>query len=580
MVKNILAAGVLAVCCAVVPASNADAAGSAVSALPADALMLVKVTKLKETYDKLMASPPGQLIHKGEFKELLDRLKEEFEKARAQVRAELDVDLWEALQLIEGELLFFLGNATETYRSFKAISEAEGDENKDGKMTDGFESLPFLVIGDAETGSPKLKEVLGKLKSYIGDKGALVESADFHGGQITTIRNKGGAGHGYVGEKDSRFVVGFNRKLVEQTMVNLGGATASGLSTNAIYQATHREVKGGSSDFFAYLNVKQVIDAVGPAIAGEMPAAMIWEQARGLLFGNSLNSLGMAGALDKDGMRQTTFVHNDGASDGILGWFKGATFPSTPPSVVPAEAGTFSTIAFNAANFGNFVRSVAQIGAMFQGGGGGEKPDVNAMAKAFIGVELDEFLRALGSRLHFFGSAVAPSPDNPFGDQTIAIELSDEGTMKTVVETLKNFAPFEDKEYLGSTIYRTGESGPAFSVTNRMFVVSFAPGGIEKLIRRMGAASTSLGDSTDYKRLAASVPSSVSVLSYMDSKYVGNYLDGIVEMVMNEAPEEIPQEAFLFLTALGRTLGASIGFGTWLQSGMYFESLLKFQAGN
>jgi hypothetical protein len=580
--KNLFAVGILTVCFSVLSGGSAHAIGSAVSALPADATLVVKFTKLKETYDKLMASPPGQLIQKGEFKDLLDKVREEFEKARAQVKAELDIDLWEALQLIEGELLFFLGNASETFQSFKTISEAESEGDDAKRMTEGLESLPFLVIADAESAGPKLKKIVDALTKYAGEKGAQVESAEFHGGDITAIR-KTGAGHGYLGKKDSRFIFGFNRKLVEQTLVNLGSTTGGdGLTGNAVYQTTYREAKGGSSDVFAYLNMKQIADAVGPAIAGEMPAAMIWESLRGLLLGNSLNSFGIGGALSKDGLRQTTFVHNEGASDGIFGWFKGTAFPSTPPSLIPSEAGTFSTLAFNGNNFGNFVRNIAQLFAMFQGGGpGAPSPDVNALAKSFIGVELDELLRAIGGRIHFFGSATA-DPENPLAGQTIAIELSDENTIKTVVETLKNFAPgvLEDKEYMGSTIHRAGEGGPALSVTHRMFVLSFAPGGIEKLIRRMGTESaSSLADSAEYKRMAASIPSSVTLLNYTDSKYMGQSLGNLVDMVMTKAPEEIPEEAFLFLAALGRTLGASIGFGTWVPTGLYFESVLQFQAG-
>ena len=70
----------------------------------------------------------------------------------------------------------------------------------------------------------------------------------------------------------------------------------------------------------------------------------------------------------------------------------------------------------------------------------------------------------------------------------------------------------------------------------------------------------------------------VSALSYSDSNYFGDYVKNMAGMIMDNAPDDVPEEAVLLLTALGSTMGASIGFGAWVDTGFYTESKLLFQA--
>jgi len=560
---------------------------SALLTFPGDATLVLQVKDTSQLVDKIQKSPPFQLKDHGDFAELMAKANEQLAEIQNEVRAELDIDIWETLASIQGEVLVLLGEPSTLLGSVKAIGEAldrENDTSLDAEgraqvqkaASAGFESLPFLVVADGANEFGKLKAVLEKVKGYLAKKGAKVEVTKFHGGEVNALL-KEDAGHFYVGELGTRLLLGFNRKLIEQTMVHLSEGTQGGITSNAIFQRTRQHAKGDSSDFFVYLNVRGVTAAVGPLLGPGMEG-MIWESVNGLIFGNSLNSLGLGGAIGEKNLRHTLFVDNDGASDGILGWFKGGEFPAEPPTLVPDDSATFSSVAFNGGNFTNFVNGVLQIVSSFQG----QKPeDMKAMAKQFIGADVDDILRSLGSRIHFFGTATAPGGvENPFGDQTIVFELKEDGPLKTVLETVSVMAQLTTKEYLGRTLYQAPSSaGSAVSlcVTDQKFLLAFAEGALEKVVRRLGKDVAGIGEKPEFKSLAAGLPAQVSALSYTDSTYFGDYLSNMAAMVMENAPDQVPQELFLLMTAVGRTLGSSIGFGQWNETGMYTESTLQFQ---
>ena len=371
--------------------------------------------------------------------------------------------------------------------------------------------------------------------------------------------------------------------MLEQTIVNVSNGSTGGLTSKPLYQATLKATEGDQSDIYLYADIKQVTDAVGTALGPGLPA-MIWTPVKELLFGNTLNCAGVGAFLKKDGIRQTVFVHNEGASDGILGWFKGASFSSTPAKLIPAGVETFSTIAFNAENFGKFIRGVLQIAMSMQGGAGA---DIDQTVEQMLGMKLDDLLRAFGSRIHTFGTSKQVK-DNPLGDQTIVLELKNEEPVKRLLETanLMTNGALEPRKYLDRDVFSItamGEDGPALCVTDRLFVVSFTGGSLEKLIGRLGKETDTIKDFDGYKKIAAGLPSSVDMLGYSDESYLANSMANVAETVRDQAASSgfdlggSEEQVFLLLAALGKTLGSTIAYGVWKDAGLFYDSTVYYR---
>jgi hypothetical protein len=330
---------------------------------------------------------------------------------------------------------------------------------------------------------------------------------------------------------------------------------------------------------FVYLDIKQVTNAVGVAL-GPGPQVFIWETVKGLLLGTSLNSLAIGGFLNEGGLRETMFVHNGGASDGILGWFKGEPFSSSPASVIPAEAATFTSVGINSTNLGTSIRGLIKLAMSFQGQ---QTDDVDSWVKTQIGIDLGDVFRGLGGRFHLFSTGTVANLENPFEDQNFVLELKDEAPFRQLINKAAEMSGggWQPKKYLERDIYSVGgspqEGGPSFCIADRFFLFAGAVEKVEKLIRRLGKDAQGVGENEEYKKMAGSIPQKVNLLSFSNSKYLATYLESITEVLKDSVNDEVPEEVFLLLTAVGKTLGASIGYGVWQDAGLYFESTITYQ---
>jgi hypothetical protein len=554
------------------------ASRSVLPALPGDATLIARVRDVSDLVEKVKKSPLYRLKEKPEFADLVKKIEAAFEGARGKVRAELDIDLMELLTSIEGEIVLYAGNAWTLFQSFQTI-ERGPDANA------AFESLPLVLAVDAQGASGKLKGLLAKVWEYGRKEGAKIEHQDFHNGVITVLTNPdaadGGPEHLYLAEHGTKFLFGASRKLLEATVANLDSGKGGGLDANAVFQKTQGATEGEASDLSLYVDLKQITDAVdkGVASAGGFQS-MIWSSVKNIVFGKSLNSVGLAGFFDERGIRQTLFVHNAGASDGLLGWFKGAPFSSTPAAVIPPEVATFSTLAFNGPNFAVAVRQLIKLGLSFQGGGDSADPD--AQVEAMLGIKLEDIFRGLGSRIHAFGFGEGPNLENPLGDQTFVLELQDEAPFKQLLgHPLLASGALQSRKYMERDIFSPAGvaegAGPAFCISDRMLIVSLDGKSVEKTLRRAGKEGPGLGDQEGYKKIAAIVPPKVAFLGYSDEGYIAKTFGSVSEMIRESAAAEVPEDVFLLLAAVGKFLGATIAYGAWQDAGLFYDSRMLYR---
>lgn len=560
------------------PSTTVVKGASVLASCPGDATLVVRIRDMASLTTKLKGSPLYKILEQKEFADSVAKLKAQLEEGRAAFRAETGVDIWELLSTVQGEAVLYVGGASQLVSVFQGMST--------GNLTPAkaFETLPVFLAVDSGSEKEKLGGFLDTLRKLGREKGAKIEIADFHGGKITTVSNPEGADddgpeHLYLAEHGTRLLFGTSKKLVEQTVVNLnGGGVASNILNDPLYRATLTKTDGGEGDVYAFINTKAVIESVGGLLPPGMGPA-IWFNVKDVLFGKSLNNIGLSASILPDGLRQTAFVHNNGASDGIVGWFKGDKFSSTPEKMIPETAGTFSSVGFNATNFGKFVRAAVKMAMSFQAPG--QDVDVDQMVQGMLGIRLEDLIRGFGSKIHMFGSAEGVSAENPLGDQSIVLELKDEGPLKQLIERANQMAggALSPKQYLNRDIFEVspGEDGPAFSVTDRKFVMSFAGGGVEKIIRRLGKDEKGLKDSAELKQLLTTVPAQVDMIAYSSSDYMAQSISGATSTLSELGSDEIPPELAEFLEAVGKKLGASIGYGLWGDQGLLYDAKVYYR---
>ena len=72
----------------------------------------------------------------------------------------------------------------------------------------------------------------------------------------------------------------------------------------------------------------------------ENPFGFVWTGVRDALFGASLNNFAATYSLEEGGLRGRGFLHNSGASDGVVGWYVDEVeFYSCSDETPPSDCG-------------------------------------------------------------------------------------------------------------------------------------------------------------------------------------------------------------------------------------------------
>ena len=293
-------------------------APSVVKSLPSATSLLLRVPSVSRLVRKIERSPVAEIAKRDDFAEMFTQFKDMLEQGRQEAIAETKVDPVAMLEAIQGELVITLGDVTPLIQLAGGMLVGEEPE-----ITS--EMVPFMISVDTGAGFPTFKENLQSLFAFIIREGASLKTDKFHGGRITTLTPPEGEEEIeaiYVGEHGTRFLFGTSKKTIEQTMVGLGGGDVdSPLPKDKMFRTTNR-LAGKGSDLFVYVNLRPTLTAINEIMAAN-PFGLYWKAAEEIIFGQSFNNFAIGYDLENEGMRGRMFVHNEGAEDGLLGWFKG-----------------------------------------------------------------------------------------------------------------------------------------------------------------------------------------------------------------------------------------------------------------
>jgi hypothetical protein len=556
---------------------------SVVKVLRKETALLVHAPNITSLLQKIEASPIYQLKNQPEFAKLFATFKDGIEAFRSEAKNEANVDPIEMLEAIKGEVVITFGDVGPLIAALsESILNMEEPDLK-GDM------IPFLVAVDTGSGRAEFKKNLYALLAFAVKEGVGVKTDKFHGGKNTTLSPPEGSSSGpeglYLGELGTKYFFSVSKKFLEKTMVDLSKDAVEGtLAKTPEFRASHEFACKGS-DFFVFVNLKPILKAVDQAMSAN-PFVFVWQTISEILFGKSLNNIAISYTLEKDAIRLRSFVHNGGADDGILGWFKSKPFSPVPPTIVPDDSLSYATTGLNGEAIGASVRKILELVQSFAALSG-EVVDIEQMFEENVGVKFSTFLKSIGNRLHFFAGDM-PSAANPVGDYSIILELKDDAVWKKLIDKGLEMTggALQPKKYMGRDIFTAGAAAdglggmdPALCVTDKMLLFSLSPKAIEKVIRRIGKDVPGIGDKPEFKKLASDLPSKVTSVTFTSKEYSESSMKVLEEMMSSGIlpTDELPPGLIEFVLAISKTMGDAVGYSTWNDSGYFSESVAPYR---
>jgi hypothetical protein len=564
-------------------AEGMGALGGTLASLPQGTSLVVQFTGVKPFLDKLDRSPLGRLRDHPELKSVLRQFEQELSDRMQEAELQLGFDPMDLLRCFEGEVLVAIGELSPMASQLgSALSLGQAPE-----MTP--ESIPVVLAADALSRGDEVAEYLEKLFTFAEKEGALRETLSVGSGKLTILQDKAeendasSAGDSsppmrlYFGRSGSRFYWGLNRAYVEACMG--GGSGGSKLVNSPVFRTCQNLT--GSGDVFFFLDVKQLTTAVNGALSATF-FSFYWQKVESLLFGKSLNAAAGSYSVDDRGVKSTFFVHNGGASDGLLGIFRGTPFPPTPPGFVPKTAKIYSASVMDATKLGDTIRGVFEVAMSLQAPGA----DLDSLFEQNVGVPFKDLIGAFGDRLHYFGETL--DAENPFASLNYLMELRDAGPLRRIVEKMTGdpAMSLQVEKYKGSDLMAIplGPAGSvAVAVSDKMLIVA----GGDALARQVvdGLRTDSVGgdagtggvrDAALKEQVASIAPAQVSMLTLSSDDYVETYFETISSSLGDSVPPDAAP-VLSVLSALGSVLGSSVGYGQWNDSGLYGETVVLFR---
>ena len=565
-------------------------------ALPKDTLLLLHVPNAGSLVEKGKRSPFYKLKDHPEVKGLISRFASEIDKATAGAKEKVGIDPLELLGSFQGEVTLAFGSLKDLADELQqALSMGREPSPKP-------ESLPLLLAGDAGGNSGKVKEQLTKLYSFLEKEGGKKTESEFRGGRIIVFKggdskddaskgkdNKGKGkdddgdedekGQGKddmticVGELGNHVFLSPSRKFIEECMSGVATPRSESLVDNALYGAAVKTLPQGADALF-YLDIKQLTTAVGRALSSSF-VGFYWQKVESLILGKSLNNVAASLHLDEKQVREAFFIHNGGASDGLVGLLKGDAFPPSPPAFMPEKSHTFASVAFNAATLEKLLREVAEVAMTFQAGAGS---DVDAMFEQQVGVKLKDLFASLGKRFHIFAQD-APG-GSAFQGIDVAVELKEDGPVRQILQknAQGDSAAISVTKYKEKDIFslNPGAGGASITLAEKHLLVSQSVERIQNMVDRLptgGGKPAAVVE--EYGRMAKGIPPSVSLLYFVSEAAMKSQIRTIADQIPTDSEEEAKQVRAA-MNAISDILGAQVTFGAWKDTGLYVEEVYSF----
>ena len=214
----------------------------------------------------------------------------------------------------------------------------------------------------------------------------------------------------------------------------------------------------------------------------------------------------------------------------------------------------------------------------------GQEANPREMFEEMMGFKISDLLSSIGNRVHTFGSGQAAGIENPLGDTTIVVELSNDTPWKNLINKAIELSggAIEPKKYMGRDVFIMGDgfSGPApgVCITDKMFIFSSEGENVQKVIRRIGKDSPGLAQNEEFKKAVSKLPAKVTAISFQSASVASGYMEAIEQALQfSPAGDSIPPEGMRILGSFLNLMGTSASYSTWGEKGLYAESTTLFK---
>lgn len=570
---------------------------SALEALPEETTILLRLRNASDLLQKLKKSPLSTVGENPSFKKFIENITKKIEEELADARKKLGFNPMDLSSQVEGEVVLAVGGLDKIAAAIAAEMNRGGGGPPDVSPGD----LPVLMVADAGGSASKLRESIGKIYEAAQKEGARKEEEDFRGGKITTLtsakkdkdndkdKNKEnnpapqeGLEKLFIGELGSTFLVSINRPFLEATMAGMSGAAMPSIGKNADFMATHNRLET-DSDVLLFLNVKAVADAIRKNMQGNPMAPLIWNFIEGKFLGRGLKNFGISGSVREDGIYSISFVNNGGAKEGLLGLLNGPSFAASEGmGEVPEDIDYYSSFSVDMPGIYALIKDIATM-AMSLSGNAQPGMDLEQYVEMNFQIKLKEVVAALGSKLSYYGRFNKDAPAGPLdpfsslGSFLFSLELKSEEPIRDLISkvAILSGGGLQSEKYLERDVFKlspTAQNGPVLALSNKLLVMGMSDP-VKELIRRQGKSAKSLADNPGFQTAAKKVPGQVTAVSYTSEGYTKHSFDMFKALdVERELGFPLPD-----FEVIGSAFGASIGYGAWVENGLFFKSLVLFR---
>jgi hypothetical protein len=494
------------------PAVAADAVPAA-RRLPSNTfvhLTIPSVDELKKRWDESAIAEIREDRALADFREDIEALLEE---ASARVKEHVGLTLEELLEIPSGEFAI-------------AVSQLPGQK---------FGAVGFLEFGDSED---KVDRLLDQAAQALERKDAERRVEEFEGTRIVvyTLASEDAA-EGEEGAepkelayfvKDTTLVAGNGLPVLQEVLERWDGESNETLAADNVYNyiVQQTETRGRPALLRWYLNPIDLMRAVVMAGAQGNPQVAM---AFGFLPALGLDKFkAVGGGLDMaTGEFESvsrTLLYVDQPPTGLLNVFQ---FPATdlsPPRWVPAAASTYFALNWDVAGA---YRAVGALVDTFQGPGAFDQM-VEGLSQQGPGIHVKrDIIDLMTGKVHVYSTppketvADDGEVEVPIENFLVAIGVKDAQKARDLLKTLSESADVETRQFQGETIYEmaspaglgNAEATFGLAVARDSLLATNNVTVLEQMLRE-GRGGTSLGDSTEYKRVARHFPAKTSMLSF------------------------------------------------------------------
>ncbi|MSR41915.1 MAG: hypothetical protein EXS10_08465 [Phycisphaerales bacterium] len=459
---------------------------------PKNSFVIVGIADLPATVDRFAATSLGHMWSAPEFKEHVDKLKSAWdaavkERAVAGGFEAADVTWPKSAGLcVAGELdeetglevpvtMFFVDWADDGEKSTKwlesALADAEKTAKEDGKTTtyEEIRGRHVLVVTDAE------EEVAPE-----GDTGM---QDDF---------SPPAFGAGAFDFKTNHYAIDKGRVLYASTAVGMGDLLtkidAANTATDAVSSnpafAGALELAGGEGDGYVVV----LLENLG-SIASGSPELAIAQPFLKQIFGD-VQAISAKIAANEGTIELAAAVYIPGEKTGLTALLDHSTELTAPPSIVPADAVSYSR--FNV-RFDAILPTLDEIAA-------GLPPEFGDMIK----MQIDSYrpamtsaFAAIGPDIHMYGTVPEAGSDAP-GKSITAIRMNAGKENEQAVGDMLNLFPMglESRDFNGMTILSDEFSDFAVGIGGGWLALGSAPS-VEQTLRAVDAKDAGSNLSAD-----------------------------------------------------------------------------------